>query len=170
MPLPTNKTELLQKLLDSYKKLDSELDGLSKADSRKQGIQGGISVCDVLAYQIGWGQLLLIWEKSERSGKTPEMPSRGFKWNELGRLNESFYQKHHKESLETLRTDFRKIIGDICSMIEKLSEKEIFKPKQRKWTGEKWAMVKWIQINTIAPYSSARTKVRRWKKELSVEL
>lgn len=166
MPLPTNKSELLKKLEESYKKLDSEFEGLPNSDCRRKAIQGDISACDILAYQIGWGQLLLGWEKSERAGETPEMPSDGYKWNELGSLAKSFYEKYHKKSLETLRADFKKTVVDISAMIEKLSEKELFVPKQRNWTGDKWPMVKWIQVNTIAPYSSARTKMRRWKKEL----
>ena len=64
-----------------------------------------------------------------------------------------------------MRADFERTVGEIVDMIEALPTADLFKPKMRKWTGEKWAMVKWIQINTIAPYSAARTKVRRWKKE-----
>jgi hypothetical protein len=165
MPLPENKTQLLKKLNDSYMKLDAEFEGLSRAASRKREIERDISACDILAYQIGWGQLLLGWEKSERNGDVPDMPSKGYKWNELGKLAESFYKSRKHAALDELRTEFRRTFGEIVSMIEKLPANDLFKPKQRKWTGEKWSMVKWIQINTIAPYSSARTKLRRWKKK-----
>ncbi|MFV0414860.1 MAG: ClbS/DfsB family four-helix bundle protein, partial [Chthoniobacterales bacterium] len=40
------------------------------------------------------------------------------------------------------------------------TDQELFESKQRIWAGEKWAVVKWIQVNTIAPYCSARTKLR----------
>jgi hypothetical protein len=164
MPLPKNKSELLKNVKDSFQKLDSEFDDISKMASRKKEIKGGISACDVLAYQIGWGQLLLGWEKSERSGKTPFMPAKGYKWNELGRLAEFFYDEHRGETLENLRRKFKKTVNEVSAMIDELPENELFKPKQRQWTGGKWPMVKWIQINTVAPYSSARTKLRRWKK------
>jgi len=66
--------------------------------------------------------------------------------------------------MSTLRKDFLKTVTEISKLIEGLDEAEIFSIHKRKWTGEKWPMVKWIQINTIAPYKSARTKIRRWKK------
>ncbi|MBL7671652.1 MAG: ClbS/DfsB family four-helix bundle protein [Bdellovibrionaceae bacterium] len=165
MPLPSNKSDLLKKLNDSFRKLDAEFAILTKTAARKSDLEGKVSPCDILAYQIGWGQLLLGWEKAERAGKIPDMPAKGYKWNELGRLAESFYKERKTNSLEELRADFERTVGEIVDMIEALPTADLFKPKMRKWTGEKWAMVKWIQINTIAPYSAARTKVRRWKKE-----
>lgn len=164
MPLPTNKEDLLKKLNESYIKLDAESDGIKKGLSRKKELEGGISACDILAYQIGWGNLLLGWESAEQKGLTPDMPAEGFKWNELGRLADSFYKNSNKASLLELRFDFKRTVDKIKTMIENLPNEDLFKPKRREWTGEKWPMVKWIQINTIAPYSSARTKVRRWKK------
>lgn len=53
MPLPRNKQELLQRLHQSHEKLDAEFKGLSVQDSRVTEIDGGVSACDVLAYQIG---------------------------------------------------------------------------------------------------------------------
>jgi hypothetical protein len=166
VPLPEDKSDLLIKLKKSYEKLDSEFENLEKSISRKRHIQGGVSACDILAYQIGWGQLLLSWEKCESSGKNPDMPAKGFKWNELGRLANSFYSSHKNKSIEVLRREFKNTVYQVSAMIERLTDEELFETKQRRWTGKKWAMVKWIQINTIAPYSSARTKVRRWKKTL----
>lgn len=165
MPLPTNKKELLTNLQKAYSKLDEEFDIIPQDLMREKTVEGEVSPCDVLAYQIGWGKVLLNWEKTEQAGKTPSMPKKGFKWNQLGELANSFYKQYEKKSPTQLRKLFQKTVGEIELLINELPEKEIFKPHMREWTGEKWAMVKWIQINTIAPYSSARTKIRRWKKE-----
>lgn len=165
MPLQANKEELLKNLHSAYEKLDSEFDAVPTALERIQKIQGNISCCDVIAYQIEWATLLLGWEKSEKNGKFPAMPAKGYKWNELGNLAQSFYDKHASKSLKQLRADFKKIYKKLTQWIEALSEEELFLLQQRQWAGEKWALVKWIQVNTIAPCRSARTKVRRWKKE-----
>ena len=165
MPLPTTKSELLVNLHQAYTRLDSEFDVVSKELENLREIDGSLSCCDVLSYQIGWANLLIGWEQQELDGKTPAMPAEGFKWNQLGELALSFYSQSSTKSLSELRLDFNETYMNLVSWIESLSEEELFKPHQRKWTGDKWAIVKWIQVNTIAPYSSARTKVRRWKKD-----
>lgn len=165
MPLPETKEELIKKLTAAYEKLDDEFEALKEEDSRRKEIEGGISACDVIAYQIGWGNCLLFWETSEKAGIKPEMPADGFKWNELGKLASSFYKTYESMSLKELRAKFEETVNNILGLIEGMTEKELFSIGHRKWAGEKWPIVKWIQVNTIAPYSSARTKIRRWKRE-----
>lgn len=165
MPLPTTKSELLEKLKQAYTKLDSEFDVVDSEREKLKDIEGNISCCDVLSYQIGWANLLIGWEQQELKGKTPAMPAKGFKWNQLGDLAQYFYSQSSKKSLSKLRLEFNETYLKLVAWIESLTEQELFKSNQRKWTGDKWAIAKWIQVNTIAPYSSARTKVRRWKKE-----
>lgn len=165
MPLPINKNELLENLKLAYEKLDNEFDSIAPESERICGLEGNVSCCDIIAYQIGWGKLLLGWEKDEQSGKLPHMPALDFKWNQLGELAQTFYKENSKKSLAQLRIEFEIIYQELIKLINSAPEIEIFQPFQRQWTGEKWAMVKWIQVNTIAPYKSARTKVRRWKRE-----
>ena len=77
MPLPNTKIELLNNLIQAYKKLDAELDAVESEYERDRGIEGNVACCDVVAYQIGWGSLLVGWEKLELAGKTPEMAAPG---------------------------------------------------------------------------------------------
>ena len=165
MPLPTTKEEFLRNLNQAYEKLGSEFEVIGKEKERLKEIEGGVSCCDVVAYQIGWAKLLLAWEEQETNKKIPEMPAPGFKWNQLGELAQSFYEKESTKSLSQLRTEFEVVFQKVIDWVNSLKDKELFQPHQRKWTGDKWAIVKWIQVNTIAPYRSSRTKVRRWKKE-----
>jgi hypothetical protein len=165
MPLPSTKSELLESLKLSYMKLDSEFDVINPENERRQGIEGNVSCCDIVSYQVGWANLLMGWEQQESEGKTPEMPAKGFKWNQLGDLAQSFYDKNSKKSLSQLRVELKESYHKLVTWIESLTEQELFEPHQRKWTGDKWAIVKWVQVNSIAPYRSARTKIRRWKKE-----
>lgn len=168
MPLPTTKKQLLQNLQTAYQKLDAEFDAIPESLSRQKGIEGEISCCDLLAYQIGWADTLMGWEKAEQQGQTPTMPTKGFKWNQLGELATHFYQVHTNATLPELRAQFAQRQTELTEWIDALDDSELFQAHQRQWTGEKWAMVKWIQINTIAPYQSARTKLRRWKKQVDL--
>lgn len=168
MPLPKNKEEAIHNLWDSFQKLDQEYEVLNQESTKVKGLEGNISACDLLAYQIGWGKLLLSWERDESKGKVPNMPAKGFKWNELGSLANSFYLQYQDKDINYLRKEFKRTVKKIEQLILSLSNEDVFTPKQREWTGEKWPMIKWIQINTIAPYKSGRTKLRRWKKSLDL--
>ncbi len=165
MPLPTSKEELLYNLHETYRKLDAEFDSVPPQLERQQEIEGNISCCDILAYQIGWASLLMGWDNSESKGKSPNMPAKGYKWNQLGKLAESFYRNSSEKTLKQLRAEFKRVFNKLIKWVESFSETELLDLHQRQWAGEKWAVVKWIQVNTIAPYRSARTKIRRWKKE-----
>jgi len=60
-------------------------------------------------------------------------------------------------------------INSIYAMIDSLSEEELFKPHMRKWAGEAtktavWEVYKFIHVNTVAPFGTFRTKIRKWKK------
>ena len=165
MPLPSSKNELLEKLHSAYEKLDSEFNEIPLSLERKNEVGDGISCCDVLAYQIGWANLLLNWDKTELSGGIPKMPAENFKWNQLGSLAIYFYEGSHKKLLNQLRAEFKLAHSQLTNWIMSLSDMDLFELHQRQWAGEKWALVKWIQVNTIAPYQSARTKVRRFKRE-----
>lgn len=167
MPLATTKPELLEKLNQAYNKLDSEFERVSCEQERILGIEGGISCCDVLAYQIGWTNLLLGWDRQECSGKQPILPAENYQWNQLSALAQSFYREHAQKSLSQLRVEFHDCYHELIRWIEPLSEQELFALNQRQWAGEKWPLVKWIQVNTIAPYGSARTRIRRGKREIS---
>ncbi|MGK7928567.1 MAG: ClbS/DfsB family four-helix bundle protein [Spirulina sp.] len=59
------------------RKIDGEFDAISHERERVKEIEGNVSCCDVIAYQIGWGKLLLGWEEKEKKGKEPKMPAFG---------------------------------------------------------------------------------------------
>lgn len=166
MPLPENKQQLLQRLEKAQQKLLAEFDNISNSQAKLAELDKDISCCDLLAYQIEWGRLLLSWENNERNGEDSAMPAVGFKWNQLGLLAKHFYQQHQQHSLTELIAQYSQLQIDLVLWINSLEDTTLFDIKQRQWTGDKWPMVKWIQVNTIAPYQSATTKVRRWKKQM----
>ncbi len=164
MPLPTTKAALLESLRDSHRKLDKELADIPESAARRRGVEGSVSPCDVAAYQIGWGRLLLGWDAAERRGDSPEMPAPGFKWNQLGPLAASFHDARRGRSLRELRDELASVVADVGAFVSGLSEDDLFATGRRRWAGAKWPVAKWVQVNTVAPYRSARSKLRRWKK------
>ena len=121
----------------------------------------------MIAYQLGWMDLLLGWERDERAGREVVTPAPGHRWNRLGGLHSSFYEQWRDASLLRLQEAFRERIDDVVTLVASLSQDELFKPGQRAWassTPSAWPVAKWIHINTVAPFTSFRTKIRSWKR------
>ncbi|AWB82578.1 cytoplasmic protein [Corynebacterium yudongzhengii] len=121
----------------------------------------------MIAYQLGWLQLLLGWERDEQAGIDVVTPAPGFKWDQLGGLYAQFYQRWEKVPAKELVDQFRVLLGEIIQMVEGFTEAELFEPHQRAWassTPSAWPVWKWVHINTVAPFTTFRTKIRKFKK------
>ncbi len=122
-----------------------------------------------LAYQVGWTTLLLKWENDFNSGLKVITPSDKFKWNQLGELYQWFTDTYAYLSLAELKYILENNVKSICRMIDNMSEDEVFKPHQRQWADEAtktavWEVYKFIHVNTVSPFGTFRTKIRKWKK------
>ncbi|MDU5309865.1 MAG: ClbS/DfsB family four-helix bundle protein, partial [Dialister sp.] len=109
------------------------------------------------------------WEEDEKNGLPVHTPSDTFKWNQLGGLYQWFTDTYAHLSLKELQDRLRENIQAIYAMIDSLSEEELFKPHMRKWADEStktavWEVYKFIHVNTVAPFGTFRTKIRKWKK------
>lgn len=65
------------------------------------------------------------------------MPPNGYKWNQLGGLADSFYEKSSEESLKILRAEFKRVFNKLIKWVESLFETELFDLHQREWAGGK---------------------------------
>jgi len=117
-----------------------------------------------------WIDLFMVWERQEFEGKSPDMPAKGYKWNQLGELARVFYDRCSDKSLLQLRAEFKESHHNLVQWVESLTEADLFEPHRRKWTGAKWAIAKWVQVNSIAPYRSARPKVGSWQKDERIHM
>ena len=74
-------------------------------------------------------------------------------------------------SLKELKGILDDNIQKIFAMIDSMTEEELFFPHKRKWADEAtktavWEVYKFIHVNTVAPFGTFRTKIRKWKKLL----
>lgn len=164
-----NKGELKAEIAKSFEKYISEFDGIPEElkDKRIEGADR--TPAENLAYQVGWTTLVLKWEEDEKKGLPVHTPSDTFKWNQLGGLYQWFADTYAHLSLKELQDRLRENIQAIYAMIDSLSEEELFKPHMRKWADEStktavWEVYKFIHVNTVAPFGTFRTKIRKWKK------
>jgi len=165
----TSKVELTSAIKVSYKKYIDEFENISEDFKDKRFEEVDRTPAENLAYHVGWTTLLLKWEKDEKIGLEVHTPSENFKWNNLPELYKWFNKEYSHLFLAELKSILNKNISDIYKMIDEMSEDELFKPHQRKWADNStktavWEVCKFIHINTVAPFGTFRTKIRKWKK------
>lgn len=160
-----------QAFIDEIKKTANlfihEFEDVSNADKDVRYNEVDRTPQEIIAYQLGWMGLLRSWDRDELEGKPVFTPAPDYKWNQLGPLYQSFYDKYRNESLKELQNLFINEVESLVEWLNEFEEKEIFQPGGRKWaasTTANWPIWKWVHINTVAPFKSFRTKIRRWKK------
>ncbi len=166
MAIPANKAELLSAINEAYRKLAQELASIppgSTSDATLEGHGKGkqMSVHDLAAYLLGWGELVLKWHARRLADQPVDFPETGFKWNELGLLAEKFYRDYAGLAYPDLlaRLDGNKT--EIVALIERHSDADLYGSP---WY-DRWTLGRMIQFNTPSPYANARTRLRKWKRQ-----
>lgn len=161
-----NAEEFIKSIDKAYKKFIEEFKVIPENLRGKRISEVDKTPSEILSYQLGWINLLLSWEKDEQCGLDVQTPTPDYKWNNLGGLYQSFYERCGRLTLKQQEEELTKLVQMLVDWISDLSEVELFQPEQRKWatTKAKWPIWKWVHINTVAPFTNFRTKIRKWKK------
>ncbi|MDX8572389.1 ClbS/DfsB family four-helix bundle protein [Elizabethkingia sp. HX QKY] len=166
MPVPANKEELLKAIETNYSKLKKELETISVEETAVKELDGHtkgtlMSIDNLLAYLVGWGELVLKWNKSRAENRPVDFPETGYKWNELGKLAQKFYADYENDDFNTLIQKLDDTVKRITDLIQSKTNDELYGVG---WY-EKWTLGRMIQFNTASPYNNARGRIRKWKKE-----
>lgn len=164
-----DKKDLKAEINKKFEKYITEFDDIPESLKDKRVEEVDRTPAENLSYQVGWTTLLLKWENDEKEGLEVKTPSEEFKWNQLGELYQYFTDTYAHLSIEELRNILEENVESICEMIDSLSEEELFMPHKREWADNAtktavWEVYKFIHINTVAPFGTFRTKIRKWKK------
>jgi hypothetical protein len=165
MAIPSNKEELSKAIVDNYKKLIGELSSIPIDLTDKKELDGHskntvMSIKDLVAYLVGWGQLVLKWNDRKDKGLEVDFPETGFKWNELGQLAQKFYKDYEKDNFKILSKKLEKTTNEVLKLIGEKTNKELY---EMDWY-DKWTLGKMIQLNTSSPFKNAKDRIRKWKK------
>lgn len=163
MPVPATQQDLLAAIEKTFGQLEQDLDRIPVAAAREPVLDGHVkytvmSPADLLAYLVGWNQLVLTWHQRRREGLADEFPAPGIKWNELGLLAQRFYGEHADDSWDELRRQLRDAKEAIVALVRGYSDAELY---GEPWYG-KWTMGRMISLNTSSPYANARRRIRSW--------
>ena len=169
MAVPTNKKELIDDIKTTYSKLIKDLEDIPSKLTKTKELEGhakgtNMSVFNLISCLIGWGELVLKWDRKMKNNEQVDFPETGYKWNELGKLANKFYLDYENLQYLELLQKLDNVVVEILEIIENHSNKELY---QTAWYG-KWTKGKMIQFNTSSPYKNARTRIRRWKKSKEI--
>lgn len=165
MGIPKNKSELLKAIRENYEKLTIELSTIPLELTESKELEGHaqntlMSINDLLAYLIGWGELVLKWNDKKDKGLEVDFPETGFKWNELGLLAQKFYKDFGSLNFNMLQDRLHVTTQQILELIEGKTDIELY---ETPWYG-KWTLGRMIQFNTSSPFKNAKGRIKKWKK------
>ena len=144
-----------------------EFDDVTEAD--RDTLKDGVArpPAQRRAYPRGWMDLRRGWYRPPQAGRAVVMPAPGYRWNQLGGLCSTFDDQWRDASIPRLREAFRDRVDGVVALVASLSQDELFTSGQRAWassTPSAWPVAKWVHINTVAPFTSFRTRIRSWKR------
>ncbi len=169
MAVPQNKHDLLVTICSNYEKLAADLATVPATRAREKDLEGHakgtqMSVADLVAYLIGWNELVLKWSQGKAKGLPVDFPETGFKWNELGRLAQKFYADFANVSYSDLLNRLEEAQARIVALVEQSTDDALYGAPWYK----KYSQGRMIQFNTASPYANARIRLRKWKKIHSI--
>ena len=163
MAIPSTRQELLRAVTDAYSRLHEEL-RLSGTDLAYTVCVDQWTVKDLLAVRVWWTEHVLAWIEAGCRGECPELPAPGYRWHETPRLNAEVVREAETEEYEAIVRRLDAGYRRVLEIIDALADHGLLDTGVYRWAG-KWPVCRWISINTARQYSTARTYVRRVRRD-----
>lgn len=163
-------SDSILKEYNALAKLVAPLTKTQRIAKEIEGTGGMVSVADIIAYQVGWANLLLTWYYAGIAGKIPIMPGEGFTtWDYVG-LAQHFYTKYHYDASSKQDTVFCDIVQQIIEIVEtEYHNGNLDRIGVWQWctlkSGKQWPLSKWVRVNTVAPYKRAQKLIKDYIKK-----
>lgn len=166
MAVPASKADLLTAISTTFGKLMQDLARVPPDRAREASLEGQaagtmMSPADLVAYLLGWNELVLKWLGRDDRGAAVDFPETGFRWNDLGPLAQKFYTDYQSLEWQDLLARLTAANARLVATISERRQDELY---GRPWYG-KWTKGRMIQFNTSSPYANARGRIRRWLKD-----
>lgn len=164
-----DKLELIETIKNDANLFIKEYSDIKETSINKIDNEIEYSPFQMLAFCIGWIDLVLSWEDEEQKGMKKTALATEWKWNNLDWLYQSFYDKYDSYSFNELINIFNQKVVNIIELINNLSDEELFEAGKRNWAktnGKEFSVCRLIHLNTIANFKNFRGKIRKWKKNV----
>ena len=175
MGRPTTKQDLLEAANTNYEELMTFISSMTQKEletpfnfegqpSKKEAHwKRDKNLRDVLIHLYEWHALLLHWVEANTNGEdTPFIP-KPYNWKTYGAMNEFFWKKHQKTSLEEAKQMFQESHQAVMKLAEKFSNEELFSKGVYKWVGGS-TLGSYFVSNTSSHYAWAIKKLKAHRK------
>ena len=162
-----NKLELIEAIKDNSNLFVEEYSDIEEVSINIIDKEIEYSPYQMLAFCIGWMDLVLSWDNEERKGIKETSLATEWKLNDLDFLYKSFYDKYNSYSLNELVDNFNQKVDGVIKLINNLSDEELFKEGKRNWAktnGKEFSVCRLVHLNTVYNFKNFRGKIRKWKK------
>lgn len=156
------KSPLSKEILKEYTKLMKVINDNKNRNKKLINFTTGMaSVSDIIAYQIGWGKLVINWYNvGTKQGKKPDMPGEGFTEWKYKEIAQHFMNKWQFDKGTKQEKELHKVVIELINISEiEYNNGNLDKEGVWDWctlnSGKKWPLSKWIKVNTISPYKRA---------------
>ncbi|MCP1995951.1 ClbS/DfsB family four-helix bundle protein [Flavobacterium sp. HSC-61S13] len=165
MAVPQDKKQLIDAIEKNYRLLKIQIDRVPPLHRASKVMEGHakdtvMSLDDLLSYLIGWGQLVLKWQKNYQNVGLIDFPETNYKWNELGRLAQKFYLDYKEYNSQELIQLLDNVVLEILRNIGETTNFDLY---EKPWYG-KWTLGRMIQFNTASPYNNAKNRIAKHLK------
>lgn len=156
-----NKAELLNDIRHEYARVTGLVGQLGEDELTAPGVVGDWSVKDILAHLTAWNRLLPGWLEAARIGATPIIPSEGYSWRDLDKLNEAIYKANKDKDWNKVLADFRDSYARVQQEVEALSDDELTDATRFKWMHD-MPLTSLIAADTSKHYAEFADHIEQW--------
>ena len=121
-----------------------------------------MSIKNLISYLLWWWELVLKWIKKYEENEKINFPEKWYKWNELWKLAQKFYEDYENIGYRELKEDLDKNVDKIIELIRSYNNEALY---ESLWY-EKYTLWRMVQFNTSSPYKNAKSKIRKWKNNI----
>ncbi|MEM9942526.1 MAG: ClbS/DfsB family four-helix bundle protein [Planctomycetota bacterium] len=163
-----SKSDLLAEIAHERRLLKELISQVPRNLFNRQGINSaGWSIKDVLTHLNDWELRVVRWCEVGISGEVPDMPEKGYKWNQIRELNAAIQKKHARKSIKKVLQEFDEVHEESIRLVNGFTDQQLTTLNYYEWTGKSWTVSDYIRSNTASHYRWARNKIRKWLKACS---
>lgn len=165
MGRPTTKKELLEAADGQFCKLWELIDAMSEEERMATFTfeDRDRNVKDVLVHLYEWHMLLQGWLEENLAGRTRSFLPEPYNWKTYPQMNVGFWEKHQATTYDEAESIVKASHARVITLIELLSNEELFVKKYFSWTGTT-NVGSYCISSTSSHYDWAMKKLKKHRK------
>ena len=153
-----NRAELVLNVRTGRDRLEAALAQVDERHMTDIGLRETWSVKDLLAHLGWWEQRAAYVASTLREGQVPEGTINA---TDVDQVNATVYQEHHQQPLVEVRHYEHDAYLGLLTLVEKMSENDLFDPQRFPWTKGQ-PLADWVINNTYGHYDEHMPALLAW--------